>query len=68
MTTIEKLHRDIDTLRGSIRLQRRELVGIPLSDTACHAASAAIRSLVEELQRLLEDLDQEQASTKGAGR
>jgi hypothetical protein len=67
MTKIEKLQRDIETMRESILLQRRELAGIPLSDTAHHAANAAIHSLVDELKRLLEDLDQERGRAKVAG-
>ena len=59
MTRIEKLQRDIETMREFIRLQRRELADIPLSKPERHAAQATILSLVDELKRLLDDLDQE---------
>jgi hypothetical protein len=57
VTKIEKLQRDIETMRESIRLQWRELADIPLSDIEHHATRAAILSLVDELKRLLDERD-----------
>lgn len=65
MTTIEKLTRDIETLRESVRLQRKEMADIPLSSTEHNSACAAIDMQVAELKRLLDQLDQEKARAQG---
>jgi hypothetical protein len=57
MTRLEQLQCDINTIREAIRLQRSELAHIQISEADHHAARAAIVSLVQELEALIEVLD-----------
>jgi hypothetical protein len=57
MPKLGQLQYDINTIRDSIRRQRSELAHIQISEADHHAARAAILSLVQELEALIEVLD-----------
>jgi hypothetical protein len=62
MTRLEQLQRDIEIIRDSIRIQRRELAAIPRSEPGYDALIVAIQSLIDELNSLLCERDQVQAN------
>ena len=57
MTDAEKLRRDIDTLRESIREQWLELAIKPLTRNDREAIRRGINTCVDDLTKLLKDLD-----------
>jgi hypothetical protein len=57
VTNLDQLQREIYAVRESIRVQRSELADIQISEADHYAARAAILSLIQELEALIEMLD-----------